>query len=84
MGWLATLRETNRLKYFCPRGTESLVRVARTRSAKRGVPPPPPTAGLAVYSLHIVLTTSAVSSTDLGLILIFASCVIHRLPVFSW
>ena len=30
-----------------------------------------------------ILTTSAVSSTDLGSILIFASCVLNRSPVFS-
>ena len=32
---------------------------------------------------EITITTSAVSSTNLGSILIFASCVLYRSPVFS-
>ena len=32
----------------------------------------------------VVLTTSAVTSTILGLILIFAGCVIHRSPVLKF
>ena len=39
--------------------------------------------GATAERLKIVLATSAVSSTNLGSILMFASCVLHRSPVFG-
>ena len=38
---------------------------------------------LVTFKNIIILTTSAVSSTNLGSILIFTSCVLHRSPVFN-